>query len=459
MRLPALAQRMAKSRFIVGVATLSSGTVLGQLLTFVALPVVARLYSPEQMGNWAVFVAIGTFVGTLSSLSYDMAVTLPKAESDGKSVAWLAQLLTLCLSAIILVVTWTFSGPLARAVETPSLEPVFWLLSVAVWNTGTSLILGQWMIRKERFRTMAAGQVAATVFTVVARVAYGTLFGGDEIALVYIFIGSVFVQLLVLSRQARRDELLEFRPEKGRKEALREVAREYRSFPLLMSWSRLLNAGSQHSIVLVLGILYGPVVIGLYHLGRRILNSPLQVLSRSVGQVFLHRASHRAHGPDGILRDFRLITGVLFLGGVVPFALVALAATPVLAWFLGEEWRDSGPFVQAMTPWLFMGLVAQPAITTMIVLKRLREKLVWEVLLTIARTSALFVGYFVFESALASVFLFSVVGAAFCAALVVLAHHFARKDKDERSSDSAREHPGSVHDDVPQHHKDTGGDA
>ena len=68
------------SNFIKKVSFLVSGTVIGQLIPIIFLPVITRIYGPEEFAGLVVFVAISSVFGVISNLRFQLAIVQPKED-------------------------------------------------------------------------------------------------------------------------------------------------------------------------------------------------------------------------------------------------------------------------------------------------------------------------------------------------------------------------------------------
>ena len=59
-----------QSSFIRNVSILVSGTIIAQVFAVLASPILSRLYSPEQFGEYAIFITIVGLLSTISSLFF-----------------------------------------------------------------------------------------------------------------------------------------------------------------------------------------------------------------------------------------------------------------------------------------------------------------------------------------------------------------------------------------------------
>ena len=69
---------MDSSPFLRHVLTLMTGTAVAQGVTFVMMIVLARIYTPRDMGLLATYVSVASILVAVAALRYDMAIMLPR---------------------------------------------------------------------------------------------------------------------------------------------------------------------------------------------------------------------------------------------------------------------------------------------------------------------------------------------------------------------------------------------
>lgn len=73
-----LVNKYKSSEFIRNFLTLFSGSTISQFIPILISPIISRLFTPEDFGRLAIFMAISTFVGGFMTGAYDTAIMLPK---------------------------------------------------------------------------------------------------------------------------------------------------------------------------------------------------------------------------------------------------------------------------------------------------------------------------------------------------------------------------------------------
>src|SRR5690606_26943757 len=101
--LRSLRQRGSVARNLAILATGSAGSYAIQLLT---APIVTRLFSPEEYGQYGIFVTLVASVATAGTLNYSSALVVAKSNSD---FAYLLRLSFLLGGAVAVVSGLTLS--------------------------------------------------------------------------------------------------------------------------------------------------------------------------------------------------------------------------------------------------------------------------------------------------------------------------------------------------------------
>ena len=63
-------------------AVLMTGTIIAQSIGYAVAPVITRLYTPEEIGEFAFFQRIVILIATLATARYELALPLPKKDQQ-----------------------------------------------------------------------------------------------------------------------------------------------------------------------------------------------------------------------------------------------------------------------------------------------------------------------------------------------------------------------------------------
>ena len=73
---------VVNSKYMRDILVLTSGVGLSQLIPLLLLPILTRFFSPTEFGVLAVYMAIVQLLAISSTFRLEMAVILPKKDTD-----------------------------------------------------------------------------------------------------------------------------------------------------------------------------------------------------------------------------------------------------------------------------------------------------------------------------------------------------------------------------------------
>ena len=120
--------------FFRAAAALTTGSALAQLLPMLASPLLARLYTPGELGAYALFVSTLNLTGQLACLKYDLALIV--APGEGQASGLLRISLSLCVGvSLLLLPLGLFARPIPAYFSASSYTWV-WLIAPATFAVG-----------------------------------------------------------------------------------------------------------------------------------------------------------------------------------------------------------------------------------------------------------------------------------------------------------------------------------
>jgi lipopolysaccharide exporter len=400
---------------------LASGTAVAQLITLAIAPVLTRLFPPEAFGSAALFASVVAVTGVLACLCYESAIVL--SSDDGDAANLLALCIGLaCISALLLLLVMWIAGPIiTRWANAAGIGALIWLLPVATLLQGSVNAMSVWNTRAKQFGRLAGSQVAGQVTASSYNVASAAAGHASGTAMICASMAGQGIALLALAGQSLHGHSSPWRS--ARLARMIEQLRRYRKFPIYTSWSALLNTASWQLPVLMLSAFFPAATVGFYALGFRVLQLPMSLLAKSVGQVFLQRAAV-AYG-DGSLGS--LVEGVfqkLLVAGLLPCIVLSIIGRELFELAFGSEWSEAGVYVQLLAPWVLVWFVSSPLSSLYYVLGRQREDLFLQGWIVSSRVIALGTGGFIGDARVA-VLLFACSGVLVYGYLVKVLFRFA----------------------------------
>lgn len=356
--------------------TVLRGTVAAQVIGFVALPLLSRLYTPEAFGMFQLFQSSLAPLLVVAAMRFEIALL---RATDGPELAASLQLCLLINLLIALAVTLACGAVSWLVPEslTVTTKGVLWFMPVGVLVGGGLQTIGYLALRKQAFAAGAAAKMAQAGGYVGSAVGIGTLAaasGGLVIADILGRLASIVT--FALNRTIFDRSLF---AASTRAELLR-VARKFRELPLVSAPGQLINsAGGVMTSVLMYGA-FDAAVSGHYGLVERSLMLPVGMVAVAVSQVFTADFSTSLRdGGSKALTLYRGLVRRMFFLGLIPACLVALLAPTLFEVVFGTKWAESGVFAQIMAPLMLVALVTGSVNMAITILGWQKVQLGWEV--------------------------------------------------------------------------------
>ncbi len=360
-----------------------SGTAVAQVISVAVAPLLTRLYDPADFGMFGVFVSIVAIIGAVPTLRYEQAMMLPKRNEDAANL-FAASLLSVVIVAIAAaLVCIPFGGRIAAATNSPALSHWLWLVPIYICLIGAYQTFNSWLTRQKQFHRASISLVVRSAAQAGLQTAAGVAAMGPMGLIGGTIIGETCA-CTALSGQVLKDDFPLLR-RSIRLAEMKRLAKEYSDFPIYSGSQGMLNMVSQNIPLLLLAFYFKPATVGLYSLGVRILQLPMNFVLTSLRQVLFQKASE-VHNNDGdTYHLFKRTTLGLMALAIVPAAIVILFAPPLFAFVLGSEWREAGVYARWLILWLALMFCNVPAILMAQVHRKQRALFIQDVLLLIAR--------------------------------------------------------------------------
>lgn len=401
-------QKLRAGSFLRSVLTVASGTVIAQIIAVLVSPVITRMYTPEDMGVLASYTAIVAILGVVAAGCYDQAIVLPKTNKESNAVSFAGIIFSLVFSFIITLVTVLFHKPLVVLLKLQD-DAASWLylLGIFVFLTGFELVLSRNAIRNRHFKVIASTQITQQISNNGIKIAWG-FFNPGSIAL---FVATLFSTLSRVIRLGFGEIKVLLNIENcPTKQEVKRAAIRYKKFPIISSWSGLLNTASVQMPVVLFTALFSPSIAGFYSLSHRMLSLPMVLIGSSVGNVFLERASKSKEDENELGRITLEIYKKLILIGAIIMSFVSFYGDFLFSFVFGAQWLEAGKYAQWISIWLIFVFAASPLSIIYTVKEKQIESLIFNIILIISRVLAISIPFAIGLDSTTSVKVFAIVG-------------------------------------------------
>ncbi|OCK58343.1 oligosaccharide flippase family protein [Bradyrhizobium sp. LMTR 3] len=308
--------------------------MLSQALALATVPVLFRLYTPQDFGVWATLQAMAMIAGSLVSLRLDLALVLER-DLDLASPLFYAAVGVVVVCCIICAFLISIS------IELFSLSGIDGTMAIWGWSwlmlVGLAVVFQSWLMRDGAFAAISIAVLLNAIITNGVQLAGGMSGHG-----IWLIVGSVAGQAAATVFYVWRISSGVERPV-WRSRSFYEtwqLLNQYRRFPQFSLPFTVLSLVRDRAPIFIIGAFSPPALVGLYSQAWRLTHFPSGLTSSVLRPVFFHRAA-----TEGLLAQGRAVDRFVkwLLVACSPWiGLVAFGNDALFNLVLGDHWQGAG---------------------------------------------------------------------------------------------------------------------
>lgn len=368
--MPTVRQIINSSEFSRNVITLLGGATLAQAIPFVISPILSRIYTPYDLGIFALYTGIIGLIAPLATWAYEQAVMLPEDDQKAWNVVMLTVLVSIIASSISLIFFILFNKPISKLLNNPDISPWLYFVPLAILVNGIFQVLSFWYLRRKRYRSISTSKIIQTLTSSIINLGMGfEHFGAGGLIL-----GNLFGQTLgvfLLGSPILKEGTL--RNNKILMKSIFEQAKEYDDFPKFNLPQLFLDGFRESGLIFLISLYFGATSLGSYSFVLRVLKLPLSLIGSAFAQVFYQRASQAYNQKQSL---WPLLKGVLLrlvIIGLPIFIISVIFGPKLFVIVFGNKWIESGVYARYLSPWILLGFIGSPISQIPIILRKQKQ--------------------------------------------------------------------------------------
>jgi len=358
-----------KSAFSKNVLTLMTGTTIAQAIPIAISPILTRVYTPEDFGIFALYLAIVGFISIVITARYEMAIVLPKSDEEAINVLALALLITLSLVVLSILTILLFKDEILQLFNAQSVGNLIFLVPISLLFAGIIQTFNYWSNRKEYFKAMSSSQIAQSFAIGSGQPLFGYFSINGGLILGNI-LGRAVAAFVLVDKFVKNDK--KYIKEINKKSMITQM-KKYKDFPLVNSLHAFSDILRSSGSVMLISTFFGTTVLGFYSLSLRVLQVPIGIIGYALGQVLYKKFTTLHNDGENLYPYVKSVVVKLFLIAVPSFGVLFFIAPELFAFVFGEKWRVAGEYSQLLIPYLFMNFLISPISQIPIILEKQKE--------------------------------------------------------------------------------------
>lgn len=301
----------------VGLITLS--LLVGAIMTFIALPVLTRLYSVQDFGEYGIALAVVSVLSTVVNLRLDQALLIAE-EQEKKSLIFEGSIFSLILTLISgLVLSFIFHLDIVAAI-----------CSGVLANTLIqSLYNYKFAAHAEYF--CAGVNIFRSLIVIAVQLSLPLLM---RIALIDSYMISSVIMIIAVLSYILKNQLYQISW---------QVFKNYKDFIYSNTPHALLNSFSHNLPYYVVSHFIGVQAMGFYAIVERTLRVPINLISQTLRQFFIRLFKTTPTNKPALKSSV-----LLSLVSLPLFAIFFVLPESLYLWIFGKEWVGISQYFQIL---------------------------------------------------------------------------------------------------------------
>ena len=301
----------------IGLITLS--LLVGAIITFIALPVLTRLYSVADFGAYGIALAIVSVLSTVANLRLDQALLVAE-EHDKKSLIFEGAVFSTGIAMISgIVISVILNVEMAGAVATGVLANT---LIQSLYNY-------QFSAHKEYF--CAGLNIFRSAIVVAVQLSLPFVM---QISLVNSYNLSSVIMIVAVLLYLLKHQLYQ---------VSWQAFKHYKDFIYANTPHALLNSFSHNLPYYIVSHFVGVQAMGFYAIVERTLRVPINLISQTLRQFFIRKFKDADSSQNALKASV-----LLSLVSLPLFALVFVLPESLYLWVFGSEWVGISSYFQIL---------------------------------------------------------------------------------------------------------------
>lgn len=333
-----------------------TGTSIAQAIPIAISPILTRIYTPEDFGVLALYVAIVSICASFVSGKYELAIMIPEDDKEVFDIFILGILIVFFVVFCLLLMVVFLNSYLSNLLGSEKIG--FWLyfIPISVFFSGIFNLLSYFNNRLKNYKDIANANIAKSLIAVFIQTLIGYLKQGALGLIIGQILSSMFANFKLLKNIINKKEKLQ----NIKKTDILVVAKKYQNFPKFLILSGLANTLAFSLLNILISAFYGSYFLGLYSLINRVFYLPQTLIGSSIGQVFFQEASQELKDFKTTHKTYLKVFKRLFIIALPIYIVFFFSAEYIFAFAFGEQWVEAGDYAKILIPLFFINFIISP---------------------------------------------------------------------------------------------------
>lgn len=341
--------------FLKNVLSLSSGVVIGQIISALGMPIISRIYTAASFGFFALMISTASIISAISVLGMMTVFMLPERDFEARELSRLVTISTILISSLIISALYAVS-PCWKLLQIENEQ--YYLTLGILWVYIVVSVVGSicyaYVNRMKLYRVLFWNPIIGNSVNVLLGILFGKL-GWGFVGYALANIGSMLANILHLVTYANPYSVIPINERIG----YRKLLKSYQRFPKYQMPANLISNLSIQIPLQIMGIVFSPTILGYYAMANRIMSMPGSLIATPVNRVYFQEASRRySNGEDIAEFGLKIMESNIKLA-MIPIITLMIFGRWMFSFVLGDQWGEAGGYAAVLGIYFLISFCVQ----------------------------------------------------------------------------------------------------
>lgn len=330
----------------------ASGNMVAQIVGIIGLPILTRLYLPEDFADQAIFIQLTTIFTAFITLRFEYFIPILKNENESVILSmWVAKF-GMMICVLITTATLVLDYIDRNWFSIIPIKNYYYLVPITAYITSLSFLYQHEAQRVNEYKLSGIAETVSKLFYVISGVV-GSVFS-SSLALILTSVFGAAGKILIVKRFIII-RMIE-------KNSHKELFKRYRGRAFGMVGANTLLALTNIIPLYTVNLMYGSAILGQLSLVMMTIFLPSGLVGAAVGNVFYQRAG--LFWNYGKINELKLLwakTIVKLISFALPIYIITFILSPwAYPFVFGRAWEEAGNYASIISFAAFFSFIAGP---------------------------------------------------------------------------------------------------
>lgn len=334
-------KKLKASDMFINITRISTGTILGQIISFMTIPIFGRIYGAEIIGIWTFFNTLAVIINSFSDFGLTNSIMIEEDEDNVIETYKVINNIVVIVSIISGIIYWIYNYFFAKNNYNMNLIFLSIYIAIAIYTLQQTQICYTWLNRKKEYKVLMKNPMINNLtFGVV-----GILLGLMGVIEYGYFLGWLIGQIVTLMHMKK------YLPSQRKIATLEELRRVFfrnKDFCIFQLPTNIISNVKNQIPTLFIKCLFGNIALGQYSITMRVINVPINLLGNAIGRVFFQRASEmkRENKDVGYFTYNNMMRAMKV--AIIPVIILMSLGDIIFDILLGTGWNVAGNIIRLL---------------------------------------------------------------------------------------------------------------